>query len=153
MKRRAWGRDPASAYDMMANPSPCPYCGGPAKLLGSSTPIYGKDYGPIWVCLRYPACDSYVGCHKGTTKPLGRMADKALRLAKSRVHRLFDPMWRAKIARDGCSRHTARAAGYAWLALQLRIPVEKCHVGLFDLELCGRAVDVLGRFYRRVSAV
>ena len=62
----------------------CPYCGAPV-LLKDSNYVYhnNKNYGKMWVCSNYPECDAYVGCHPGTTIPLGRLADSALRKAKN----------------------------------------------------------------------
>lgn len=127
---------------------PCPYCGSETKTMDSAV-IYGRSFGWAVVCSKYPDCDSYVGCHKGTKKPLGRLADASLRLAKGKVHALFDPMWKLKIDRDGCTKKEARTAGYLWLAMELRIPADQCHVGMFDLKMCERALSVLSRYYRQ----
>jgi hypothetical protein len=48
-----------------------------------------------------------VGCHKGTTKPLGRLADAELREWKKRAHAAFDPVWQALWQREN-----AGSAGY-----------------------------------------
>ncbi len=38
--------------------SPCPYCGAPVELRVASAFIYsGRDFGPVYACSRYPACD------------------------------------------------------------------------------------------------
>lgn len=122
-------------------PAPiCPYCSEPAKLRRDSSAFYGGiDRGPIWEC--YP-CHAWVGCHPDTTAPLGRLADKKLRRAKILAHAHFDPLWVAKIKRDGCTKKEARKAGYAWLAAQLGLTSEQCHIGLFDLEQCRRVVEI-----------
>ena len=111
----------------------CPYCNGEATCRDSSL-IYGRSYGPAWICTRYPECDAYVGCHPGTQKPLGRMANSELRDWKQRTHRAFDPLWK--------SGRMTRTAAYRWLAAQLGIAFEECHVGMFDVEHCRRAVEV-----------
>ena len=145
---RRYGRAPDTPSCLEDNPGACPYCGSFVVYKDSSV-IYGKSYGMAWICANYPECDSYVGCHPGTRKPLGRIANKELRIAKSRVHKLFDPLWQAKVKRDSCSIKSARSAGYVWLASRLGIPVEKCHVGMFDLKLCAAAVVILSSYYRR----
>lgn len=87
-----------------------------------------------------PFCrDTYVGCHDGTTNPLGRMAGPELRAAKSRVHAVFDPLWQAKVDREGISKSAARGKAYRWLAERLSIPYDRCHVGMFDLDTCIKA--------------
>lgn len=117
----------------------CPYCGGPAAFLPTSTSVYGRDYGPIWIC--HP-CDAWVGCHKGTASPLGRLADKALRKAKVAAHAAFDPLWKAKMAFDGINKSRARGEMYLWLAERLSIDRKDCHIGMFDAATCQRVVEV-----------
>lgn len=109
----------------------CPYCGKQAVCRDDSV-LYAKSYGWIWVCQDYPKCDSYVGCHKGTKQPLGRMANKTLRALKIKVHRVFDPLWK--------SRTMSRSEAYRWLADQLMIPFNQCHIGMFDEQTCRDAV-------------
>lgn len=63
----------------------CPYCGGKVLFSKTSDIIYGKNYSAIYYCEHYPKCDAYVGTHKGTTKSLGRLANKELR-EKRKMH-------------------------------------------------------------------
>jgi hypothetical protein len=119
----------------------CPYCGAVAELADSSV-IYGESYGKVWICPDYPRCDSFVGCHGGTDKPLGRMANRELRTAKKAAHTAFDALWRAKIKQQGCPKAFARGAGYRWLSKQLGVPVQECHIGMFDVALCQQVVQV-----------
>lgn len=70
----------------------CPYCGNPTKLV-EDTQIYGRSYGTkCYVC---EPCGAWVGCHKGTDKALGRVANKELRQLKHQAHEAFDPLWKA----------------------------------------------------------
>ncbi len=118
----------------------CAYCGKTAKLSMSSAHRYhGRDYGPIWEC---DPCEAWVGCHPGTTKPLGRLANKELRLAKIAAHDAFDGLWRRKVQKEKCSKSHARSKGYAWLAAQLGISPQQCHIGMFDVAMCRRVVEV-----------
>lgn len=118
----------------------CDYCGRPAQFFASSAEVYhGRDFGPIYRCT---PCKAYVGCHPGTVKPLGRLANAELRRARLAAHAAFDPLWQAKQWREGCSKQAARSAGYAWLAGQLAIEPEQCHIGMFDVEQCRRVVEV-----------
>jgi hypothetical protein len=103
----------------------CPYDGSATKCLDSKSQYHGRSYGPIWVC---PKCGAYVGCHKGTTKALGRLADKRLRAAKISAHAAFDMIWKSKKMK--------RPEAYAWLALKLELPVSETHIGMMDLEQC-----------------
>ncbi len=118
-------------------PPSCPYCNSVA-VLRPAVDIYKyeNNYGPLWACASYPKCDAYVGCHPGTEKPLGRLADGCLRFAKQRAHKAFDPLWEAKMRRTGCSKGEARRASYTWLAGQLGIPPQECHIGMMDTVRC-----------------
>lgn len=130
----------------------CPYDSAPV-ILADSVLIYGRSYGPIWLCSNYPRCDAYVGCHPNTDKPLGRLANKELRAAKTAAHAMFDPLWKKKLSRDGGKKCRSRGAGYAWLAKQLGIPTQDCHIGMFDVELCRKVVAVCAPFWKpRVAA-
>lgn len=126
----------------------CPYCGQAAELLTDSSPIYhGHNYGPVWICR---TDDAWVGCHKGSMRPLGRLANAYLRQAKMAAHRAFDPLWKdlrgaypdLKYA-TAKHRGIARSRAYQWLAEALGIPREDCHIGMFDVALCEATVRVI----------
>lgn len=125
----------------------CDYCGQKAKLLRSGEagyPYEHRDFGPMWTCT---PCGAWVGVHSNSKRhvPLGRLADAELREWKSRVHAAFDPLWKAKMRRDGCNQFEARNAGYKWLAGELGIDVKLCHVGHFDIERCKAALEIVTR--------
>ena len=126
----------------------CPYCQAEAVLKDTAALYGGVSYGLAWICLNYPKCDSYVGCHKGTAQPLGRMANKELRTAKSRAHRSFDALWKAKMKNEKCRKAQARGAGYKWLASQLGITPAECHIGMMDVAQCVRVVEVCAPYVR-----
>jgi len=125
----------------------CPYCQKPAALVtGDVIYPHRPDLAakPFYHC---PACKAWVGCHDGTTNPLGRLADAELRRWKSKAHAAFDPLWQRKITR-GVGKKVARNAGYAWLAAQLRIERQACHIGMFDVALCQKVVEVCAPYSR-----
>lgn len=110
----------------------CQYCGRPAKFFASSAQIYnGRDYGPVWACL---PCDARVGCHRGTQKPLGSLANAELRGARETAHREFDPIWKRG--------YMTRNEAYTELARRLQIPKHKCHIGQFGIEMCEIVIGV-----------
>lgn len=116
----------------------CPYCTNPAaKITGRELYPHRRDlYARIfWQCL---PCDAYVGCHEGTDKPLGRLADAALRKAKMQAHEAFDALWQFEPQRS-----KARTEAYKWLATQLGITGKECHIGEFDLTRCQRVVQLV----------
>lgn len=106
----------------------CPYCGAESKKVTGKEvyphrpDLYSKTF---YMC---KPCDAYVGCHPGTSKALGRLANAELRAAKSAAHRMFDLIWR-----DGSM---SRGAAYSWLAEQLGIDKKDCHIGMFDVDMC-----------------
>lgn len=123
----------------------CPYCQNPAEYTDSAAVYRGQSYGMVYLCR---PCDAYVGVHKGTDKPLGRMANKDLREWKVKAHAAFDPLWEAKLAKRRRERGPeykkvfARGSGYKWLAEQLGIERKDCHIGMFDVEQCKRVVEI-----------
>lgn len=120
----------------------CPYCGSEVEFKKDSTFIYGRNYGPVYYCTNYPFCDAYVGCHKGTHKSLGRLANKELRLKKGEAHYYFDFIWKAKRSLKKRSSKNARDKGYVWLSNELGIPKEYTHIGMFDIETCERVISL-----------
>lgn len=119
----------------------CRYCQQAAALLrfGDAGYPYQRDYGPTWTCV---PCQAWVGCHPGTEKALGGLANAELRAAKIAAHAAFDPLWQRKIEKEGCTKGHARRAGYRWLSQQLGIPYKKTHIGFMNLDECRRVVEV-----------
>ena len=112
----------------------CPYCGTFSKLVtGLEIYPHRPDLGGLSFYQCAP-CDAFVGVHKGTTRPLGRLADTELRKSKSAAHRAFDPLWEL-------GNFKTRKDAYAWLAETLKIPVKECHIGEFDVHQCMRVIE------------
>lgn len=111
----------------------CDYCGRRAEYVDSKV-VYGKSYGMIYLCRH---CMAYVGVHKGTDKPLGRLANAELRYWKKEAHAVFDPLWKY-----GRFKHHRNAA-YGWLAQKMGLPIEKTHIGMFDASECRRAIQII----------
>ncbi len=112
----------------------CPYCNKQAALVtGKEVYPHRKD---LWQKKFYQCrdCDAHVGCHPGTTKPLGTLSNQALRKARMRAHATFDPLWKGR--QGGGDRKTA----YQWLAMTLGIKRDKCHIGQFTEQQCEETV-------------
>lgn len=124
---------------MRKEPAPvnvmCGYCTIPAHQVGGLA-IYPhrQDLGDkdFWLCR---ICGAYVGCHPGTAKPLGRLANAELRQWKQRAHRAFDPLWK--------SGKMSRRRAYDELRKLMGISEDECHIGEFDVENCKRVVRLL----------
>ena len=129
----------------------CPYCQNKTELHMDSSIVYGKDYGPIHLCVCYPICDSYVGCHPGTTTPLGRPANKELRYWKKQAHEYFDHLWKTKkingIYKKFIPDTSNRKKSYIWLSEQLGLPEERTHIGMFDVKTCKKVVEICKVYY------
>lgn len=108
----------------------CDYCGRPTHYIDSAV-VYGRSYGMIYYC---PPCGAWVGVHRGTNKPLGRLANAELREWKKAAHAAFDPLWQAGRMR--------RNQAYAWLARQLGLPTDLTHIGMFDVHQCKQVVRI-----------
>lgn len=112
----------------------CDYCNNKAELVGGDV-IYPHRPDLRGLKFYYCAdCSAWVGCHRGTTKPLGRLANTELRLAKQSAHVAFDTLWKRTTPAGSFDRSSA----YTWLAQQLGIKREDCHIGMFDEEQCRR---------------
>jgi hypothetical protein len=115
----------------------CPYCRAPAVQC-TGADIYDNPAYLLKIIWRCSPCHAWVGCHEGTSVPLGRLANSALRHAKRKAHDAFDALWRPGTAQ----RCETRSRAYYWLALRLRIRPEDCHIGMFDVDTCNRTVAV-----------
>ena len=124
----------------MANAPTCPVCRNPGRLVDSAIVYGGRSYGSIWYC-DCVAGGVYVGCHKGTSEPLGTMATAGLRELRKRAHAAFDPLWRDE------NSTMSRSQAYSWLASRMGIPVDECHIAMFNEEQCEEAERVC--LYRR----
>jgi hypothetical protein len=130
----------------------CPYCGKESKRVKGDV-IYPHRYDlHSKVFYQCSECDAYVGCHPRSDKPLGGLANGDLRRIRSLAHRAFDPLW------NEARNESRRRAAYSWLADQLGIPSNQCHIGQFDVETCKKVLDVCrfakweeGRFVRRIE--
>jgi hypothetical protein len=113
----------------------CNYCNKPAKLV-SGRVIYPQRADLIsllfWYC---KDCKAWVGCHKKTTRPLGKLATQMLRELRAYVHTQFDPLWQ--------NGQMTRTQAYVWLAEQMQMTVEDCHIGMFNEEQCRQVMEII----------
>lgn len=119
----------------MKPPEICKYCGGIVRLIpasavyGDATQRLGLAHEFVYQCQN---CNARVGCHKGTTRPLGDVANEVLRLKRMEIHRVFDTFWKR--------RHMTRSNAYKWLSEQLDIPREEVHIGGFEMDTCEKLI-------------
>ena len=110
----------------------CPYCNKDTELIDSAEIYGGKSYGLMYICRD---CNAYVGCYRDTDKALGRLADFQLRDFKHRAHLHFDKIWQENPS-------IGRRDAYRWLAQQMDIPVELTHIGMFEVDMCQKVIEL-----------
>ena len=106
-------------------PKICRYCGGVVRLVPAAE-VYGMaaakrlgiEQERFYQCQN---CNARVGCHKGTTRPLGNLANETLRMKRKETHQIFDSFWMAK---------------------KLRLSVQLAHIGGFEMDRCQRLIDL-----------
>jgi hypothetical protein len=116
----------------------CPYCGKDSELIDSKEMYHGTSYGMMYICR---PCQAWVGCHKGTTRSLGRLANDTLRKLKHEAHEHFDILWRKKMHQQDVSKGIARAKAYIWLSDMMGTDPELTHIGMFNEEQCERVIE------------
>ena len=136
-KSRARRRHKKGGHAYLKKPTICRYCGGIIRLVpaadvyGSSTERLGMQNEYLYQCQN---CNARVGCHKGTTRPLGDVANEILRLKRIEAHQVFDAYWQ--------KQHISRTKAYQWLARELKLPEEDTHIGGFEIDTCQRVIDL-----------
>lgn len=119
----------------------CPYCGAKATLRPSSA-VYGdaaKTDGYLYVCDRYPKCDSYVGAHKKTKLPMGTLANGDLRNKRIQAHKAFDWMWKSGLM--------TKWQAYKWMQGKLDLSDEQAHIPMFSEYMCDRLIAECNKAY------
>ena len=117
----------------------CNYCGKPTEFVDSSV-VYGRSYGMIYYC---SCCRAWVGVHKGTDKPLGRLADAELRTERQKAHAVFDRLWK--------NRYKTRHSAYEWLAQQMGLTKDETHIGMFNVEQCRAVVSICNQHFAQMG--
>jgi hypothetical protein len=116
----------------------CPYCGDPAEL-ATGAQVYPHlprlAAAHFWRCTYCPA---WVGCHKGTDRPMGTLGDGRTRDLRRACHARFDGLWK--------HGYLPRKGAYKALARRLGVPFRDCHFSWFEapeLERALVAIDAL----------
>lgn len=120
----------------------CPYCNSSAiqvtgrEIYPQRSDLYSRAF---WCCSNgHPP--AYVGCHPGTNRPLGTLADGLLREIRSQTHVLYDRLWQ--------EQHFTRSQCYALLSAHLKLPLDQTHIAMFDAAQCRSTM----RFARDILA-
>lgn len=79
--------------------------------------------------------DHYVGRYDRSGRSLGIIADAQLRKMKKEGHANFDPLWNSE-----SKIFNSRREAYQWLSIKMDLPTERTHFGMFNEELCSKAI-------------
>ncbi len=112
----------------------CPYCGAQA-VLRSSTAVYSENARPgefLYVCSRYPVCDSYVGAHRKSLLPMGSLANGDLRNKRIQAHKAFDRLWKHRIME--------KWQAYWWMQAKFGLNNEQAHIAKFSEYMCDQLI-------------
>lgn len=117
----------AKVLNPLPAPKTCRYCKSEVEIVQNML-IYGKNYGDWPWAYRCTGCSAYVGMHPYTNIPLGTLADEELRNWRKWAKNEF-----IKLSKR---REWNRNKAYAWLANELKWPVEQVHFGWFEVQDC-----------------
>ncbi len=119
----------------------CPYCGANATLRSASY-VHGDAAKPdamLYVCDRYPKCDSYVGAHQKSHLPLGTLANGDLRNKRIQAHKAFDWLWK--------SGRMKKWQAYKWMEGKLALDSSQAHIGMFSEYMCDVLISDCNQVY------
>lgn len=112
----------------------CPHCGGVVTAEHNSRK-YGRAFGQypwIYMC---NSCYASVGMHPNTNIALGTLANDEIRAARKACKPPFIRYCnRSKLSRGEC---------YAKLSRAMKLSVKECHFGLFNVEQCSEAKQIV----------
>lgn len=125
----------------------CPYCGSHVQYR-SADGIYhdNSKNAMLYVCSRYPECDSYVRVHVGTKIPVGSLANHELRSLRKIAHDFFDQLYE--------SGYMSKQDAYQWLADLIVAPLSEAHIGYLGEYYCKLVIDESRKLlerYRRTT--
>lgn len=132
-------------FDHLPAPSSCDLCCSTNVILTTNDRVFGKTYGDwphVYFC---EDCGASVGCHPNTYLPLGRMTDRYTRKLRARAHEAFDPLWRSGLM--------TRTAAYNWLAHELNIEPQDCHISWLTREQLKTVETRAIEYYKEREAV
>ena len=110
-------------------------------VYGDAIHRLGLEGEKIYLCQN---CNARVGCHKGTIRPLGNVANEVLRLKRMETHNVFDAFWRRQ--------DMTRTQAYQWLAREMELPEKRAHIGSFEMDACQQVIDLCREYEKKKEA-
>ncbi len=112
----------------------CCTCGAPVQLRSADGIYKSNPNGTmLYVCSKYPACDTYIRTHQGTKEPMGTMAGPELRKMRTEAHRYFNQIYLSGIM--------SKDDAYAWLADVLGATKSQAHIGYLGDYYCQVVIE------------
>lgn len=119
----------------------CVECGKRGKLVSGRQACPDKPHRArdlFYLC----DCGAWVSCHVGTGMAMGFPGSARTRYWRTQAHQALDARWKRSDSGASSAAHGwQRRKAYAWLAGQLGIRVEDCHIGRFDEATCRAVVE------------
>ncbi len=111
----------------------CPYCGS-TVILRSAEGIYRDNPNDtmLYVCSKYPECDTYIRVQPGTKRAMGSLANGGLRALRREAHQYFDRLHLSGVM--------SRKEAYEWLAGVLQSPMSQTHIGYLGEYYCRQVI-------------
>ena len=111
------------------------HCGSRAFLRPASV-VHGENaYDKyLYVCARYPACDSYVSVHKKNLEPKGTLADGNLRHKRIQAHKAFNALWESGMMR--------KWQAYKWMQAKFGLNDAQAHIAKFSEYMCDQLIEL-----------
>ena len=123
----------------------CPYCGSPVVYRSADGIYRDNSKGTmLYVCSRYPECDSYVRVHAGTNIPVGSIANHELRTLRRTAHHYFDQLYE--------SGYMSKQDAYQWLADLIMAPLSEAHIGHLGEYYCKQVIEESRKLLDRQKA-
>ena len=124
----------------------CPYCGSlatkhPASYVHGEKAEKGKF---LYVCDRYPECDSYVAADKNGL-PMGTLANKKLRKKRIAAHKALERLYKNNLM--------TKNQIYVWLQSKFGMSSKEMHIGNFGECYCNRVIYECNQAYRNMRTL
>jgi hypothetical protein len=117
----------------------CVECGGMGRMISGDVLLPSR---PTAKGRMYYRCDcgAWTSCHQGTAIAAGRPGSPRTRYLRGKAHEAFDAIWGREADRSAKGYGYARTRAYKWLARELGLSADDCHIGQMTAELCEQVI-------------
>lgn len=121
----------------------CQYCQRPTEIVNGDViyphrlDLFDKKF---HACL---PCKAWVGCHPGTDKRMGLVANAATRRLKMKAHESFDELW--------LENYMTRKDAYKWLQKVTGLSKADAHIGWMDDAMLKKIPALVAKYIESVD--